>query len=664
MTSQIEKKMGQRASLARIREAWKALAVNREVQTTFLRPEIAASWQRCLNLAVNPYDSSCSFVQEAESVVAKNKLLLSVATSHLRQLHDLLFGKGCLVMLYSNDGYILDLLGARGPKRLAEQLCVFPGAKHSEVGIGTFAPGICLAEKRPVQVRMCEHYREVYHDWSCTAAPIFSPQGDLQGVLDITTVGGGRHPSQLLSLVQLTAGAIGAELGYRAQSDANRKLRTQFSTVLKSSTEAFFIVDNKDVLTHVSPRGLKLLGVKDDKVIGRDIHTLVSNYASVRQGVKIGRDLAELHFFSASSSPLVVEACLRSAGDANGECEGIVGVLRRKVDEPNQGGKGRYGFQDIIWQSEIMRGLIDDARKIAATEHTVLIQGESGTGKEMLAQAMHQASGRRSGPFVAVNCAALSPELLQSELFGYEGGAFTGADKAGKKGKFEQAQGGTIFLDEIGDMPLTAQVNLLRVLQEKSVTRVGGERARPLDIRVIAATNVPLMQAVESGRFRNDLYYRLSVISLQVPPLRSRMDDLVPLLEFMVDNYANEHGLPGGIAFGPEVMAALYAHDWPGNVRELENVVISTLTKMHGSAPTLVDLPQSLRGGAETASSSASCAKSPALDLRALEFETIGAALDKCGGHMGKAAALLGINRVTLYRKLKKSGMQATQHPV
>ncbi|MEG6502022.1 sigma-54-dependent Fis family transcriptional regulator [Desulfovibrio sp. 1188_IL3213] len=653
MTSQTEKKLGPRASLARIREAWKALALDREVQTAFLRPEIAASWQRCLNLAVNPYESSSSFVQKTEGVMAKNKLLLSAAASHLRQLHDLLFGKEYLVMLYSNDGYILDLLGASGPKRLAEQLSVFPGARHSEVGIGTFAPGICLAEKRPVQVRMCEHYREVYHDWSCTAAPIFSPQGDLQGVLDITTVGG-RHPSQLLNLVRLTAGAIEAELGYRAQSSANRKLRTQFFTLMQSSAEALIVVDNDDVLTHVSPRGLKLLGVKDDKVIGRDIHTLVSNYASVRQGVKVGRELAELHFFSASSNPLVVEACLRSAGDAKGACGGIVGVLRRKADEPDQGGKVRYGFQDIIWQSKIMRGVIDDARKIAATEHTVLIQGESGTGKEMLAQAMHQASGRRSGPFVAVNCAALSSELLQSELFGYEGGAFTGADKAGKKGKFEQAQGGTIFLDEIGDMPFAAQVNLLRVLQEKSVTRVGGERVRPLDIRVMAATNVPLLQAVESGRFRNDLYYRLSVISLRVPPLRKRKDDLVPLLEFMVDNYANEHGLPGGIAFGPEVMAALYAHDWPGNVRELENVIISTLTKMRGSAPTLADLPQSLQGGAETASGSACCLQSLPLDLRSLELETIGAALEKCGGHMGKAAALLGINRVTLYRKLKK----------
>lgn len=593
--------------------------------------------------------------------MAKHKLLLSAAASHLRQLHDLLFGKEYLVMLYSNDGYILDLLGASGPKRLAEQLGVFPGARHSEAGIGTFAPGICLAEKNPVQVRMCEHYREVYHDWSCTASPIFSPQGDLQGVLDITTVGGGRHPSQLLNLVRLTAGAIGIELGYRAQSDANQKLRTQFFTLMQSSAEALIVVDNNDVLTHVSPRGLKLLGVKDDRVIGHDIHTLVSNYASVRQGMKIGRDLAELHFFSASSSPLVVEACLRSAGGANDACGGIIGVLRRKVDERDRGGKVRYGFQDIIWQSEIMRGVIDDARKIAATEHTVLIQGESGTGKEMLAQAMHQASGRRSGPFVAVNCAALSPELLQSELFGYEGGSFTGADKAGKKGKFEQAQGGTIFLDEVGDMPFAAQVNLLRVLQEKSVTRVGGERARPLDIRVMAATNVPLMQAVESGRFRNDLYYRLSVISLRVPPLRKRKDDLAPLLEFMVDNYANEHGLPGGITFGSEVMAALYAHDWPGNVRELENVVISTLTKMRGGAPTLADLPKRLRGGAGTASGGACRAKSPALDLRALELETIEAALDKCAGHMGKAAALLGINRVTLYRKLKKNEPRAKQ---
>lgn len=653
MTSQVEKKIESRASLTRIREAWNALALGREVRTTFLRPEIAASWQRCLDLAINPCETTTLPLLVTDDIMARNRFLLSATARHLRQLHDLLHGKGYLVMLYSNDGYILELLGERAPKRLAEQLHVFPGAKHSEKAIGTFAPGICLAERRPVQVRMCEHYREVYHDWSCTAAPIFDPQGHLHGVLDITSVGGGRHSSRLLQLAQLTAGAMGIELGYLAQRAANRKLRAQFSTLMRTSTEAFFVVDTNDVLTHVSPRGLKMLGVKSDDVIGCDIRNLVSNYTSVRQGINIGRDLAELHFFSASSNPLVFEACLRSAQEADGEPEGIIGVLRKKAENRAQGRDGFYGFQDIICQSEVMRGLIDDAKKIAATEHTVLIQGESGTGKEMLAQAMHQASGRRSGPFVAVNCAALSPELLQSELFGYEGGAFTGADRAGRKGKFELASGGTIFLDEIGDMPFAAQANLLRVLQEKNVTRVGSERVRPLDIRVMAATNVPLAQAVERGHFRSDLYYRLSVISLQIPPLRNRKDDLALLLEFMLAKYADGH-----VVFDREVMAALHAHSWPGNVRELESVVISILTKMRGNAPTLADLPQNLRGELKRPFVRASHAQPP-LDLHSLELDAIEIALDKCKGHLGNTAALLGINRVTLYRKLKKSKIQA-----
>jgi transcriptional regulator with PAS, ATPase and Fis domain len=232
---------------------------------------------------------------------------------------------------------------------------------------------------------------------------------------------------------------------------------------------------------------------------------------------------------------------------------------------------------------------------------TTLIQGESGTGKEIIAQAIHNYSPRLKRPFIAVNCAALPKDLIQSELFGYEEGTFTGAKKGGKAGKFELANGGTIFLDEIGDMPLTVQTNLLRVLQEKYIVRVGGSRIIPLDVRIIAATNKNLLKEVENGSFRNDLYYRLSVFVLNIPPLRERKEDLEVLLQYFIRKHASAQSIAESIIVSPQVRRIISAFDWPGNVRELENTVIYFLNSMKGSTVTVNDLPPGLKAGADVA---------------------------------------------------------------
>jgi PAS domain S-box len=633
--------------LTAVEEAWSKRIKANYIDATLLRPEIAASWERCLNLDVSPYQVAHQVQRLAvEDIMENNRLLLAVAEPHMRELFDSFLGRGYMVMLYSRDGYIIRLFGDRKVVSLSEAVGVFQGANHSEASIGTFAPGICYAEGKAVQVNWYEHYREIYHSWCCSAAPIFDSRRELAAVFDITSVDQSPHSQKVLGLTKLAAQAIEAEFNYRVVQDQSQKLYCHFNTLVNANPEALVVLDDHDIITHVNRQAQKLLGVNAREMVGHNAHTMISNYNSVKCGLKAGRCLTELHFFSGSPQTVTVEAHLKESQGEGSESSGLIGVLK-KIESGGPGRVTRYGFQDFIYQSQLMGSLIHDAQRMAATQHTILIQGESGTGKEVLAQAIHQASPRRDNPFIEINCAALPKELIQSELFGYESGAFTGANKAGKPGKFENAAGGTIFLDEIGDMPLEIQANLLRVLQEKCVVRVGGARTRQLDVRVIAATNKKLLREVEAGRFRSDLYYRLSVINLFIPPLRERRADIWPLIEHIIGKNCDWGSGLEEISFDRQAKTALSAYDWPGNVRELENVVIHFLAQMSRNLVTINDLPTSMFINA------ASDAPEGTGELDAVERRTIQATLQKCQGNISSTAKLLGISRATLYRKLK-----------
>ena len=315
----------------------------------------------------------------------------------------------------------------------------------------------------------------------------------------------------------------------------------------------------------------------------------------------------------------------------------------------------RYTLESIIGVGPAITGLKQAAHLAAGNNAPVLVTGESGTGKELFAQAIHHAGPRKLRPFIQINCAAIPKDLLESELFGYDKGAFTGALSAGKPGKFEIADGGTIFLDEIGDLPLEMQPKLLRVLEEKCFERVGGNTMIRSDFRLIAATNQDLEALIGRGLFRKDLYYRLNVISLQIPPLRQRREDIPSLVRHLLARLAKDSGY-SSIGVSQAAMAALVEHGWQGNVRELANVLERALLVMHGEEIDLGDLPFIPgRGQSERSSSEI-------LPIRAARAETekatLLAALEKCGNNKVKAAALLGIHRTLLYRKLKQYGLQ------
>jgi len=362
-----------------------------------------------------------------------------------------------------------------------------------------------------------------------------------------------------------------------------KEIRSLLEAVFNSTQDAITVCDEKGIHVMINPAYTRLTGLAQREIIGHPAVVDIFEGESIHMEVlrtqqpvksvrmKVGPLAREV---LADAAPLIVD----------GKLKGSVGVLhdvteiRRLNHELMQAKQiirkleARYTFEDIIAKDEGMLAAIEKSQEAALTPVAVLLRGESGTGKELFAHAIHNLSSRKYNQFVRVNCAAISESLLESELFGYEEGAFTGARKGGKIGLFEEAHGGTIFLDEIGDIPVSTQVKLLRVLQEKEIIRVGGTNPIRIDVRVIAATNLPLEKAIENGRFREDLYYRLNVFPIFIPPLRKRHKDIPPLVNHFIKKIQQEFGRHvEGIT--PEALDQLMAYGWPGNVRELQNYI-------------------------------------------------------------------------------------------
>jgi DNA-binding NtrC family response regulator len=317
-------------------------------------------------------------------------------------------------------------------------------------------------------------------------------------------------------------------------------------------------------------------------------------------------------------------------------------ILRKKLSR-------QYKFGDVISKSARMQDILKLAQEVSSLRSTVLIQGESGTGKELIARAIHNSGDRAAKPFVAVSCAALAETLLESELFGHEKGAFTGANQQ-RQGKFEMAEGGTIFLDEIGDISPKLQVDLLRVLQERRFYRVGGSEEVTVDVRVIAATHVNLQQAVAEGKFRDDLYYRLNVIEIRVPPLRERREDIPLLAQHFLERISHELGKEvGGISEGG--LKVLLDHNWPGNVRELENAIERAMVTCRGAELTEDDFGFVVQNGQ---AGKEGWAPPAGMTIEEMEKLLITATLQRTSGNIKEAAGVLGIDRSTLYEKIKR----------
>lgn len=420
----------------------------------------------------------------------------------------------------------------------------------------------------------------------------------------------------------------------------------------------------------------KFFQIKEEEVLGKPVTEVLENtrlHIVLKTGKKELLQLQEINGTNVVSNriPIIYEGeiigaagtivfkDIRELKDLHARMEKMENRYRAYRSELASMYRARYSFDDIRTYNKKMNELKELSRVVARTEATVLIQGESGTGKEMFAQAIHNESMASNEPFISINCSSIPKELLESELFGYESGAFTGAKKDGKMGKFELAGNGSIFLDEVGTMPMDMQVKLLRVLESREFERVGGNRKVNLSARVIAATNDELEKAVEEGAFRKDLYYRLNVVNIKIPPLKERMEDLPCLCQAILD-YQRKKYETRGLYISPEAMSALRTYDWPGNVRELRNVLERAVILCQGGAVLPEHLPEHFRAGHWMGAVSATGQEGYyKREIAQLEQRMIERALEESKGNRREAAKQLGIHRSLLYKKMEQFGIDS-----
>ena len=452
----------------------------------------------------------------------------------------------------------------------------------------------------------------------------------------------------------------------QAQLNIEKDSTEILRTALDMAYDGIVVVDDKGYVTEISKAYTDFLEIDHEKAIGKHVEDVIENtrmHVIVKTGKEEDAQLQSIKgkYMIADRKPIVI----------NGEIKGAIGkVLFRNITELNffykkfskiqkeledykgeiqQLNSASYSFSDIIGNSEELLETKRLAKKAATTVSNVLLIGESGTGKELFAHSIHKNSSRKYGSFVKVNCAAIPSDLLESELFGYEKGAFTGAKKEGKMGKFELADGGTIFLDEIGDMPLHMQVKLLRVIQEKEVERVGSISPKNVDIRIIAATNQNLNDMVKEGKFRADLYYRLNVVTIKIPPLRDRKDDIALLTSFLCNKICKKlNKQPCKIS--KQVLEYFNNYKWEGNIRQLENTIERAINVIEEEN---ILLPKHLPAEITGTKINAKIKKLEDI-INDVERNAIIAAIEACDGNKLKATKLLGISRTTLYEKIKK----------
>lgn len=634
--------------------AWKQYIEQGQPIDSDLSHIIVDSWERSVRQRVDPYCISANDLLEYHSLQQRkeaNRQLLDAASPIMVELHSILKGGNFIVLLADTDGYILQSYGDAGFEEKARKICLSVGANWHESVKGTNAIGTALACRKVVNVFASEHFCRENHFLTCSAAPIFDPRGELAGILNISTHYR-LHEPHLLGSVVAAAKAIENRLLLETTQKQLVTTYLQMSSIMDVVPEGLLFIDPEGYITRINQNGTNILGISPQECIGQPLHNIFENASQWLGELRNGNNILNRRATIEKTKGKPHTYLVSMASDKQ-QITGIIASIRKDAPAAHSSLPGFnnnyfYSFSDIIGNSQ----QIIETKRLSAiaarNDSIVLLQGESGTGKEMFAQAIHNASSRSAGPFIPINCGAIPMNLLESELFGYEEGAFTGAKKGGQPGKFEQARGGTIFLDEIGEMPLNFQVSLLRILQEKQVIRVGGTSPIPLDVRVIAASNKDLESEVQKGNFRLDLYYRLNVLTIDIPALRERKEDITILAEHFLDKLTRHLGR-NMMTIDPCLSEWFKNYTWPGNVRELYNLLERAVNFAEKDVLNDEDLPANLRK-----TMPASTSKTNALTLKDREFYTIREALEKSEGNMSQAAKLLGIGRNTLYRKLEK----------
>ncbi|WNC14698.1 sigma-54-dependent Fis family transcriptional regulator [Brevibacillus brevis] len=561
---------------------------------------VQESWKRCQEsnlIATQKSNDQIISTRRIKEIIQENHPLIRESLPLFDKLSPFLLSTEHIALLSDRNGNIIHTVGDPVFADHAQKVQLQVGANWQESNKGTNAIGTALIAQQPIQIQGEQHYFRENHFLTCSSAPIFSPSGELLGVVDISTRKEYTHPFAL-TIVCMIAEALQNRFLF---AEAERVMTLPAASSSKGGA-----------------KWLPLIGLdRDERVVG----------------------------LNSQAKRLLGPDVLGKGLDPQLERRGRTVQDNRKKLWPASPGFSLKPFPRLAGSCPLFLQAKMLAQKAAQVDFPVMISGESGTGKELFAQMIHETGPRANEPFIAVNCSSISENLIESELFGYEGGAFTGAQREGRIGKFEAARKGTIFLDEIGDMSLRAQAALLRVLQEKVVTPVGSNQSRPIHARVIAATHRNLPDEVKAGRFRADLYYRLKGVLIKLPSLRQR-SDILQLAAHLLKQLAPDRR----VTITREAQSLLTAYSWPGNVRELQGVLTQAAFLAEGDE---IDVEHiQLEGLEDDAPQTTAAGVVGTMSLREMECEAIKRALHASRGNVSQAAKMLQIGRNTLYRKM------------
>ncbi|WP_074608695.1 sigma-54-dependent Fis family transcriptional regulator [Bacillus cereus group sp. BfR-BA-01350] len=603
---------------------WKKFVDEGVLDSNRINERISESWYRCKQANVNPHMNKGQKILSSDifqDQKKKSEIFLDIAIPQIQNMRKTIDELQMMALLIDPDGYVLSLSGNKQTLQRAKQINFIEGVKWTEAAVGTNAIGTALEIEEAIMISGTEHYSVASHSWSCAAAPIHNDDGKLIGVLDFSCPIEFSHP-YMLGMVTSIAHAIERECSIRVHQNELHLIH-RFLDVIDSD-EQVVICNHRDVIVSASKR----------------VRERVCNWSRMK--------LADLMHYGLKTK---LEVPVYSNNRMIGKCIYVKENKQVKSFSTSPFING-ITFPGVIGTSSAFQHTLEEIKLVSPTDASVYVCGETGVGKEYVARAIHENSPRKNGPFIAVNCGSLPKELMESELFGYAEGAFTGARRQGYKGKFEQADGGTIFLDEIGEVPPEMQIALLRVLQERTVTPIGSSKEVPVNIRIITATHKDLLRLVEEGKFRQDLYYRLHVYPLYVPSLIERKEDI----PYFIQQFCERKNW--NIVFPKSICNQFALHTWPGNIRELLNVLERIYILSQGREiceKQISFLLQTMMGNQHQLELQTENKTENTLNFREkIQRDSMIEALEKTNGNVSLAAKLLDVPRSTFYKRMQK----------
>jgi len=637
-----------------VKAPWERVVLKGKMPGQPIRGEVLSSWQQCRELGLDPFSRNSPPIltgKELSNLIRRNRQLIEISRPAMRMIEISVRSTGFIVTLSDPVGYVLEVSGDDEIRKMAEKNYYVPGCLRSIEHAGTNAIGLCLKEMKPIQLTGAEHYKVHHHPWTCSSAPIFDDSNKLVGAITLSGRSIGRH-QHTLALVTAAAETIETRLRELRLIEEKQRLNSILTAMYNTVPEGVIAIDTDTNITHINKMACEMLALDTPSLVGKPLHLVIQPDKSFTKALAAKNyfDGSEISFDTPKGRRNYICSIDPIRNSADMELGTVIKMTKKqqmiKIARQIGGNYAKHEFDDIKGESAGIKRQIQMAEIAANTNSRILIIGESGTGKELFAHAIHSHSSRKNEPFVAVSCAAIPRDLIESELFGYRGGAFTGARREGMMGKFEFADTGTLFLDEINSLPLGAQVKLLRVLQQNEIMRLGDNQTIPIDVRVLAASSVDLLEEVERDNFREDLYYRLNVVEIFIPPLRERIEDLDLLVSHIMARQCEKFGFNRPPISQP-AFELMRTYDWPGNIRELENSIARALMLSQGNEILPEHLPMRPR-------------KKPVQNRRRSVSvkdgyrQMIEAALSECNGNISQAATRLKIARSTLYRKMQE----------